>query len=162
MDINTSEICDMYAENVDVLDPIFTHYGARVSFSGEVSTVKCYEDRGLVDKMLASNGTGKVLLVDAGGSLRRAIIDADNAQLAIDNGWEGIICFGSVRDVDLLDELDIGILAIGSIPVSSESRELGDLDIAVNFAGVTFLPEDYIYVDTTGAVLSPEPLELDA
>ncbi len=104
---------------------------------------------------------GKVLLIDGGGSLRRALVDAENVQLAMENDWEGIICYGSVRDVDLLEEYDIGIHAINAIPVSAESREVGDLDIAVNFAGVTFLPEDFVYADNTGIVLSPEPLEFD-
>ena len=161
MIINTSEICDMYAENIDVLEPLFTNYGSREEYCGEVTTVKCFEDRGLVDKVLATNGIGKVLLIDGGGSLRRALLDSENIQLAIDNDWEAIICFGAVREVDLLLEFDIGIHALGSIPVSAEAREVGDLDIAINFAGVTFVPEDHIYADNTGIVLSPEPIELD-
>lgn len=161
MECNTSELCDMYAQNVDVVDPIFSNFGARFSYCGEVTTVKCFEDRGLVDKLLATNGSGKVLLIDGGASLRRALLDAESAQLAMDNQWEGIICYGALRDVDLLEELDIGIHAIGAIPVSAQSREVGDLDIAVNFAGVTFLPGDFVYADNTGIVLSPEPLDLD-
>lgn len=161
MDFSTSEICDMYTDSVDVIDPIFTNYGARDSYFGEITTIKCYEDRGLIDKVLATNGSGKVLLIDGGGSLRRALVDADSAELALENGWEGIICFGAVRDVDDLIEFDIGIHALGVIPVSAESREVGDLDIAVNFASVTFLPEDNIYADNTGLVLSADALDLD-
>lgn len=160
MDFNTSEICDMFADNVDVLDPIFTNFGARYTYCGEITTVKCFEDRGLVDKILATNGLGKVLLIDGGGSLRRALVDAESAQLAMENDWEGIICYGAVRDVDLLEEYDIGIHAIGAMPVSANSREVGDLDVAVNFAGVTFLPEDQVYADSTGIVLSAEALQL--
>ncbi len=161
MEINTSEICDLYADNIDVLEPLFSNYGGRDSYCGEVTTVKCFEDRGLVDKVLATNGLGKVLLIDGGGSLRRALLDAENVQLALDNDWEAIICFGAVRDVDLLIEYDIGVHALGAIPVSAEAKEQGDIDISVNFAGVTFMPEDHIYADTTGIVLSPEPLEFD-
>ncbi len=161
MEINTSEICDMYADNIDVLEPIFTNYGGRDAYCGEVTTIKCFEDRGLVDKVLATNGLGKVLLIDGGGSVRRALLDAENIQLAIDNDWEAVICFGAIRDVDLLLEFDIGIHAIGAIPVSADEREVGDIDVSVNFAGVTFVPEDHIYADNTGIVLSPEPLDLD-
>lgn len=161
MDINTSVLCDLYADSIDVVDPLFTNYGGGFSYAGEVTTIKCYEDRGLVDKVLATNGIGKVLLIDGGGSLRRALIDAENAQLAIDNGWEGIICYGAVRDVDLLEEFNIGIHAINAIPVAADSREIGDIDIPVNFAGVTFLPEDFVYADGTGIILSPEPLDLE-
>ncbi len=161
MDFNTSEICDMYADSVDVVDPVFSNFGGRFVYCGEISTVKCFEDRGLVDKILATDGTGKVLLIDGGGSLRRALVDAENVQLAMENGWEGIVCYGAVRDVDLLEEYDIGIHAVGAIPVSAEAKEIGDLDIAVNFASVTFLPEDHLYADNTGIVLSAEALEFD-
>ena len=37
----------------------------------------------------------------------------------------------------------------------------GESDIPVNFGGVTFFPEDYIYADLTGIILSQEPLDLD-
>lgn len=161
MEINTSEICDLYADNIDVLEPLFSNYGGRDSYCGEVTTIKCFEDRGLVDKVLATNGMGKVLLIDGGGSLRRALLDAENVQLALENDWEAIICFGAVRDVDLLIEYDIGVHALGAIPVSAEAKEQGDIDISVNFAGVTFMPEDHIYADTTGIILSPEPLEFE-
>jgi regulator of ribonuclease activity A len=161
MEINTSVLCDLYADSIDVVDPIFTNYGGAFSYGGEVTTIKCFEDRGLVDKVLATNGIGKVLLIDGGGSVRRALVDAENAQLAIDNGWEGIICYGAVRDVDLLEEFNIGIHAINAIPVAADSREIGDIDIPVNFGSVTFLPEDFVYGDGTGIVLSPEPLDLE-
>jgi regulator of ribonuclease activity A len=161
MEYNTSELCDLFADSVDVLEPIFVSFGGRLSFGGEVTTVKCYEDKGLIDRVVAENGEGKVLLIDGGGSLRRALIDAQVAQTAADNQWEGIICFGSVREVDVLEELDLGILAVGSIPVLADSEQTGDVDIAVNSAGVTFLPEDHIYADSTGIVLSPEPLDVD-
>jgi regulator of ribonuclease activity A len=161
MEINTSVLCDLYADSIDVVDPIFTNYGGAFSYAGEVTTIKCFEDRGLVDKVLATNGIGKVLLIDGGGSVRRALVDAESAQLAIDNGWEGIICYGAVRDVDLLEELVIGIHAINAIPVAADNREIGDIDIPVNFGSVTFLPEDLVYADGTGIILSPEPLDVE-
>ncbi len=161
MDYNTSELCDLFTDSVDVVDPIFVSYGGRLSFGGEITTVKCFEDRGLIDRVLAQPGQGKVLLIDGGGSTRRALLDASAAQMAIDNDWEGIVCWGSVREVDALSDLDIGILAIASIPVNADSESTGDVDLPVNFAGVTFLPEDHLYADSTGVILSPEPLDLD-
>lgn len=161
MDYNTSELCDLFADSVDVVDPIFTSFGGRFSFGGEITTVKCFEDRALIDRVLSEPGEGKVLLVDGGGSARRALIDALSAQLAVDNGWEGIICYGSVREVDALVDFDLGIFAINTIPVNADSEGTGDVDVAVNFGGVTFLPEDHIYADSTGVVLSPEPLDID-
>ncbi|MDF2179194.1 ribonuclease E activity regulator RraA [Aliiglaciecola sp. CAU 1673] len=161
MDYNTSELCDLFADSVDVVEPMFVSYGGRSSYGGEITTVKCFEDKGLIDKVLQEPGKGKVLLVDGGGSLRRALIDANTAQLAVDNGWEGIVCYGSVREVDALEDFDLGIHALASIPVSAEYEQIGEVDIAVNFGGVTFLPEDHLYADSTGIILSPEPLDIE-
>jgi regulator of ribonuclease activity A len=144
-----------------VIEPMFNSYGGRSSFGGQITTVKCFEDNALLRTVLQQPGVGRVLLVDGGGSLRRALIDADIALLATENEWEGLIVYGSVRNVDDLDELEIGIQAIASIPVGADQQGVGDIDIAVNFGGVTFLPEDHIYADNTGVILSPEPLDIE-
>ncbi|KXI24007.1 ribonuclease E activity regulator RraA [Photobacterium sanguinicancri] len=161
MEYNTSELCDIYLDKVDVVEPMFSSYGGRSSFGGQVSTVKCFEDNALIHTVLEQDGAGRVLLIDGGGSLRRALIDAELAQLAADNEWEGIIVYGSVRHVDELDELDLGIHALASIPVGADEQGVGEVDVAVNFGGVTFLPEDHIYADNTGVILSQDPLDID-
>lgn len=161
MEYNTSELCDLYADMIDVVEPLFSNYGGRRSFGGQVRTIKCFEDNGLIRQALADTGVGKVLLIDGGGSTRRALIDADTAALAANQGWEGIVCYGSVRDVDALEDFDIGIQAINSIPVAADDKGFGELDVPVNFAGVTFLPDDHLYADTTGIILSPDPLDIE-
>lgn len=161
MEYNTSELCDLYPDMVDVVEPMFVHFGGRVSFGGQLVTIKCFEDKGVIEEVVQQPGSGKVLLVDGGGSSRRALIDIAVAEMALDNDWEGIICYGAVRDVDALDELDLGVMALTSIPVGASAEGIGEVDVAVNFAGVTFLPEDHIYADTTGVILSPEPLDIE-
>ncbi len=161
MEYNTSELCNTYMEMVDVVEPMFSSFGGRSSFGGMVSTIKCFEANGLIIDVVKENGVGRVLLIDGGGSLRRALIDAEIAEIAADNGWEGIVCYGCVREVDALEELDIGIQALASIPVGASDSDVGELDIPVNFGGVTFLPEDHLYADTTGVILSPEPLDIE-
>ena len=161
MFIDTSELCDLYAEQVDVVEPIFSSFGVVSNFYGKVTTVKCFESNGLIAEVLEENGEGRVLVVDGGGAVRRGLIDAELAQLAVDNGWEGIIVYGAVRQIQQLENLDIGIHAIAPIPVSADESSAGESDIPVNFGGVTFFPEDYIYADLTGIILSQEPLDLD-
>ncbi|PKF63020.1 ribonuclease E activity regulator RraA [Psychromonas sp. psych-6C06] len=161
MNYNTSLLCDIYAETIDVVEPLLTNFGGRSSFAGEVVTIKCFESVGLIYKTLEENGAGKVLLIDGGGSLRRALINANIAEFAVENSWEGIVVNGCVREVDALEELDIGIQAITAIPVGAEDNEIGEVNVPVNFAGVSFLPEDILYADSTGIIISPEPLELD-
>lgn len=162
MEYNTSELCDIYADTVDVVDPMFVSFGGRPSFGGSIVTIKCFEANGLINQVVQEDGEGKVLLIDGGGSMRRALIDEAIANAAIENNWEGIVVYGYIRDVDALEELDIGIQAMGSIPVGADFEdENGEINIPVNFAGVTFLPEDHLYADTTGIILSPDPLDIE-
>lgn len=161
MFIDTSELCDLYAEQVDVVEPIFSSFGGVSNFYGKVTTVKCFESNGLIAEVLEENGEGRVLVIDGGGAVRRGLIDAELAQLAVDNGWEGIIVYGAVRQIQQLENLDIGIHALAPIPVSADESTAGESDVPVNFGGVTFFPEDYIYADLTGIILSQEPLDLE-
>ncbi len=155
MHYNTSELCDFYADLIDVVDPIFCNYGGRCSFAGKVVTLKCFENLGLVNELVKLDGIGKVLVIDGGGSTRRALINASIAQCAANNGWEGIICYGSVRDVDALEDIDIGIQALVAIPVGASDQSIGETDVAINFAGVTLLPDD----QNSGQPAEPTPAE---
>lgn len=161
MDFDTSILCDYYPEDVNVVEPLFTNFGGISSFSGQVVTVKCFEDNGLLYEVLQSDGTGKVLVVDGGGSVRRALFDGELIDIAVQNNWEGIIVYGAVRQVDYLSEADIGIQAIAAIPVGAEDQGIGEADIKVNFAGVTFFSGDFVYADNTGIILSEIALEIN-
>lgn len=154
MYIDTSELCDIYLDQVDVVEPIFSSFGGVNRFYGKVTTVKCFENNGLITDILEENGEGRVLLIDGGGAVRRALVDAELAQLAVDNGWEGIIVYGAVRQIQQLEEMDIGIHALAPIPVGADKQNIGEIDVPVNFGGVTFFPEDYVYADLTGIILS--------
>jgi regulator of ribonuclease activity A len=161
MQYNTSELCDIYTNTVDVVEPMFVNYGGRSSFGGVITTIKCFEDNLLIRETLEKDGLGKVLLVDGGGSTRRALINAKLVDLAVEKNWEGIVIFGAIRDVDTIEDADIGIQAVASIPVGCDDLGHGEVDIPVNFGGVTFLPEDHLYADNTGVILSPDPLDLE-
>lgn len=137
------------------------HDLCRCSFGGKVVTIKCFEQNGLIEEILQTDGIGKVLVIDGGGSTRRALININLATIAEQNNWEGIICYGSVSDVDALEELELGIQGLVSIPVSASNENIGESDLAINFGGVTFLPDDHIYADNTGIILSPDPLDIE-
>ena len=161
MHIDTSTLCDIYLEQVDVVDPIFSSFGGISSFYGKVTTVKCFENNGLIAEILEEDGEGRVLVIDGGGAVRRALIDAELAQLAADNQWEGIIVNGAVRQLAELENIDIGIHALAPIPVGADQHNHGETDVPVNFGGVTFFPEDFVYADLTGIILSQDPLDID-
>lgn len=161
MKYDTSELCDIYHEEVNVVEPLFSNFGGRTSFGGQITTVKCFEDNGLLFDLLEENGRGRVLLIDGGGSVRCALINAELARLATMNEWEGIVVYGAVRQVDDLEELDIGIQAMAVIPVGAVSGGVGESDIRVNFGGVTFFSGDHLYADNTGIILSEDPLDIE-
>lgn len=64
----TPDLCDAYPELVQVLEPMFSNFGGRDSFGGEIVTIKCFEDNSLVKEQVELKGNGKVLVVDGGGS----------------------------------------------------------------------------------------------
>ena len=158
MNISTADLCEAYPEQVQVVAPMFTRYGGRRSFGGEIVTVKCFEDNSLVRDQARQPGGGKVLVVDGGGSRRRALLGDRVAAAAARHGWEGVIIYGSLRDVDAVGEIFIGVMALGSIPVKTEKRGLGDLNIPVTFGGVTFHPGHYVYADADGVIVSADLL----
>ncbi|MBD1584596.1 ribonuclease E activity regulator RraA [Pseudoalteromonas sp. S16_S37] len=161
MDYSTSDLCDHFADVVDVLEPMFINFGGQASFSGRITTIKCFENNELIQSVLEQDGTGRILLIDGGGSTRRALIDIDLAELAMENNWQGIVVYGAVRHVDELEECDLGIQAIASIPVAADSEGSGEQGIPVNFAGVSFFEDDFLYADSTGIIISAEELLLE-
>jgi len=158
MNYVTPDLCDQYPELVRVFEPIFTNYGGKTSFGGEVVTIKCYEDNSLVKEQAGTDGRGKVLVVDGGGSLRKALLGDMIAENAVKNNWEGIIIFGCIRDVDAISALDLGVQAINSIPLKTEKRGIGDLNIQLQFAGVTVQPGEFIYADNNGVIVANKSL----
>lgn len=136
----------------------FKSYGARKSFGGQVVTVKCFEDNSRVKELLATDGTGKVLVVDGGASMRCALMGDLIAESAVKNHWNGIIIYGCVRDVDAIAALDLGVHALASIPQKSNRKGLGEVDVTLHFGGVTIQSGDYIYADNNGIVVAKEPL----
>ncbi len=155
------DLCDQFPELVNVLDPLFCNYGGRPVFGGEVVTIKAFEDNSLVREQVALPGQGKVLVVDGGGSLRRAMLGDMLAEKAAANGWEGIVINGCIRDVNAIGETTLGVQALATHPMKTDKRGLGDLNVPVTFAGVTIRPGDYLYADNNGVLVAPQPLALD-
>ena len=156
----TPDLCDAYPDLVEVVEPMFSNFGGRDSFGGEIVTLKCFEDNSLVREQAEQDGHGKVLVVDGGGSLRCALLGDMIAEKAAKNGWEGMVIFGCVRDVDVLAQTDLGVQALASHPLKTEKRGLGDLNKAVTFGGVTFKPGEFIYADNNGIIVSPSALTM--
>ncbi len=160
MKFTVPDICDEFLPQLQVLEPLFTAYGGRRKFHGKIVTIKCFEDNSYVKQTLGSDGCGKVLVVDGGGSLRCALLGDILGAMAAENGWQGILINGCVRDVEILKTIDLGVSALSCYPLKSNKRNEGQLNVAVYFAGVSFHPGQFLYADENGIVVAEEELDL--
>ncbi|MDK2778893.1 MAG: ribonuclease E activity regulator RraA [Pseudomonadota bacterium] len=156
----TPDLCDAYPELVQVVEPMFNNYGGIESFGGEIVTVKCYEDNSKVKELVEQNGKGKVMVIDGGASMRKALMGDMIAEKAAKNGWEGAIIYGCIRDVDAIMQTDLGVQALATVPLKTDKRGLGDINVNVKFGGVEFIPGHYVYADNNGVIVSPEALSM--
>lgn len=158
----TCDLCDVHKNDGSgafrVLPPVFRDFGAVHRFFGPVVTVKCFEDNSLVKAAVDSAGNGRVLVVDGGGSLRRALLGGNLGAATARNGWAGVVIDGCVRDVAELASCVTGIRAIASIPLPTEKRNEGQRDVAVQIQGVRVQPGDWLYADEDGIVIADRPL----
>jgi len=154
------ELCDRYPDDVRILEPMLGNFGGRERFSGQIVTIKAFEDNSLVREQVALPGEGRVLVVDAGGSMRRAMLGDMLAEKASVNGWSGIIIYGCIRDVNAIADLDIGVQALGAHPLKTDKKGVGELNVPVRFGGVDFIPGEYCYADNNGVLVSSVALEL--
>jgi regulator of ribonuclease activity A len=155
MNWSTPDLCDEFPDTVRVLEPGFVSFGGRAAFSGPARTVKCFEDNSKVKELAATPGAGHVMVVGGGGSLRRALLGDMIAAQAAANGWAGLVIDGAVRDVEVLATIDLGVKAIGAVPVKTDKRGLGDVDVPVLVGGVTVAPGEMVFADATGVVVLP-------
>lgn len=160
MQLRTADLCDKYMDRLRIVSPLFHDYGKKKVFNGKIVTLKLFEDNVLVKEQLQNDGTEKVLVVDGGGSLRCALLGDNLAMLAKNNRWEGIIVYGCIRDSFEISGIDLGVKALNTCPVKSIKKGEGDVDIPVTFAGVTFVPGNFVYADEDGIVVSAEALAL--
>lgn len=95
----TCDLCDVNKGSSDgnfrALPPVFRDYGKRIKFAGLVTSVKCFEDNSLVETALDTPGHGRVLVVDGGASLRRALVGGNLAAAGAKNGWARTVLMAS-------------------------------------------------------------------
>lgn len=133
MSISTPDLCDANPELVQVVEPIFVNHGGRERFGGQIVTVECFEDNSPVRELVVEEGGGKVLVVDAGDSMRRVCLGDTLAGKTRANGRESVLICGCIRDVDAISGLELGVQALGSHPMKTEKKGIGERDLAVTF-----------------------------
>eukprot|EP00802_Teleaulax_amphioxeia_P028765 Tamp_30571.p2 GENE.Tamp_30571~~Tamp_30571.p2 ORF type:complete len:205 (+),score=39.55 Tamp_30571:48-617(+) len=170
MALPTADLCDevgldvskIPSHKVKIVDPAlnFRNFGGNTEFSGEVVTIKAFESNPAVKKAFSEEGNGRVLVVDAGGSMRCAMLGDMIAEAGTKNGWAGIVIYGCVRDSKAISQLPLGVKALNTHPVKSHKQHQGERDIEVMFGGVTFRPGQWLYADSDGIIVSDTPLML--
>jgi regulator of ribonuclease activity A len=154
MTFTTADLCDEMGDGVRVAEPVFRDYGAVRSFSGEIDTLRIFEDNALVRSTLETPGRGRVLVIDGGGSVRTALLGGQLAALAAENGWSGVVIYGAVRDVPELRNAKIGIKALAAAPRRSAKQGKGARGVPVTFAGLEFRPGDRLWGDEDGLLVA--------
>lgn len=150
----TADLVDAHDAQVELCRLQFELLGRRRRFHGRIATVRCFEDNALLKQRLSEPGEGRVLVVDAGASLRVAVLGDLLGGLALKNGWRGVVINGAVRDAVELSALDFGVCALGRSPKKSAKAGTGEADVTVHFGGVDFVPGHFVYADDDGVLIS--------
>lgn len=156
-EFSTPDLADAAPQALAVPLP-WRNYGLHRRFYGRAVTIKCHEDNSLVKACVGEPGEGRVIVVDGGGSVRRALLGDMLAEKAAANGWAGLVIAGVIRDVDEIAGIALGVQALGSCPLKTDKRGEGQRDIVIDIAGVAIAPGDCIYADNNGVLVSKEPL----
>ncbi len=155
---STCDLCDAQRAQPQagfrVLPPQFRSFGKHAAFQGRVVTVRVFEDNTSVREIVNEPGDGRVLVVDAGQSVRRAVLGGNLAAAAARNGWAGVLVDGAVRDVHELAACALGVFALACIPMATDKRHAGLRDVEVHIQGVAVHPDDWLYADVDGVVLA--------
>ncbi len=157
----TSELLDAFEDELRCCTAPLFLLGRRRAFSGPIATVRCYEDNVLMRRLLEQPGEGRVLVVDGGGSMHRALIGDRIAEMAQRNGWQGLVLYGCLRDAVEIDAMDFAVCALGRVPRRSRKDGWGEVGVPVRFGGVEFVPGEMLYADDDGIAVAARDLQAD-
>lgn len=156
--MKTADLIDDHAADLTLVHLPFRRFGKNSHFAAQIQTVKCFEDNTVVRAQLETPGEGRVLVVDGGGSTRIALLGDMLADLAIKNGWAGLVLNAAIRDSADIEQMDTLVFALATSPVKSAKEGWGKVGCKIGFGGVTFEPGDWIYGDADGVLHSKKKL----
>lgn len=151
----TADLCD-FSTDILVCNLPFRGYGKRKRFSGHIRTLRYDQGMGAVRDLLREPGKGKVLVIDGNGTLDHAVFGDIMASLALQHDWEGVIVNGVIRDSGEINQMDVGIKALGTCPQRASLDSPGLVDVIVDFGNVKFVPGARLAADEDGVVLLPD------
>jgi regulator of ribonuclease activity A len=154
---STADLVDQHGDALQSIPIQLRSFGLRRRFAGPAVTLKCFEDNALLKATLSewAESQGSVLVVDGGGSLRSALVGDLIAGIAVERGWAGLVINGAVRDSATLDELEIGIKALGTNPRKSSKTGAGQVGEVVEIGGARIASGQTVVSDEDGIVVLP-------
>ncbi|WP_395446631.1 ribonuclease E activity regulator RraA (plasmid) [Aminobacter sp. UC22_36] len=161
MMVTTADLYDHYHQTLHVCELQFRSFGRRKRFFGQCATVWTHEDHLPVLNALKTDGGGKVLVVDGGGSLKVGVMGDRIAGVAVENNWAGVVIYGAVRDTSAINQLDIGVKALGATARRGWSPVSGVGNGVINFGGALFSPGQWVYADEDCVLVSPNELDFE-
>ena len=154
--LSTPDLSDLNPD-ASVLPFQFRAFGLRISLFGPVSTIACFEDNSRVKEAVAEPGEGRVLLIDGGGSLAKALTGDLVARSAMDNDWAGMVIIGAARDVEVINTFDFCVMALGTTPMKTEKSGRGERGVVLTFGDLAVSEGDYLAGDENGVLISRQP-----
>jgi regulator of ribonuclease activity A len=158
--IVTADIYDIHHASLDICELQFRSFGKRTSFYGPCVTVKTYKDHLPVLEALQQPGKGRILVVDAGGSLRVGVMGDRVAEVGVRNGWTGAIIYGAIRDSAGIYRLDFGVKALGTTARRTWIHGTGHHAVPVTFGGARFTTGAWVYADADCVMVAASELDL--
>jgi regulator of ribonuclease activity A len=143
---------------VQVVLPGLFNFGGKIRFHGEMVTIRAMGDFSRVREQIRSKGAGKVLVVDNDASMQVAMLGDLLAAAGLENGWQGVVINGCIRDLADIVDMGIGVKALASVPARGSRTDLGELNVELNFLGAVFRPGEFLYSDEDGIILSTQAL----
>lgn len=154
----TADFCDDHPEVVAVLGPGYTNFGGAPMSQGKVVTIQLDRNNSdLISLLRDEPGDGRFVVVDSEQAYY-AIVGEQLMKYAHSNGYAGILVNGYIRDTEQIKTIPVSLYALGTCPRKYIPVTKGQRDVPVSFGDVTFKSGDYVYTDTDGVIVSPQPL----
>ncbi len=98
---------------------------------------------------------GDIVVIDSHGSTNTAFWGENMTMSALNRGVAAAIIDGACRDVEEIRRIRFPVLSKGVVPNVGAVTGYGDVNVAIQCAGVPVSPGDIIVVDGNGVVVVP-------
>jgi RraA family protein len=153
---SSADISDQLNRLYGVESTIHQIAGPNSPLIGPACTVKVFPgDNLMVHKALDVAKSGDVIVVDAGGSIKNAVLGDIVSTKANHRGIAGFVVDGYVRDAEGIRALGLPVYARGENMIGPLHRGPGEINFPVCCGGIVVLPGDIIVADSGGVVVVP-------